>query len=953
MGAGCWLNTMGIMADSGNDKNKATGPAGRSYPGRTRRRFSLNESLLQIIQSIPDPLTVIEAETGIALEANHQFHLLTGYKREETIGHTARDLNLWVVPEERNKLIEGIKGQGFVEELEADFRRKDGSVFTGLMSARLINIKGTKCIVTITKDISQRKALQVALAESESRYRHIFENIQDVFYQVDNAGLIREISPSIVRYSGFTREELIGRPVEKVYKNPEDRKKMMMDLMEKGELADYDVELCTRSGEVRWASLHIHLKKNEDGSPAEIEGSLRDVTKRKVAEEALRESEEKFRGLAEFTPYAIMIYQDDRWVYANRAATQISGYSEKEILGMNFWEFVDDEFREVVKERGQNRQTGSPAIASYELKIITKAGESRWVYLSGSTIRYNGKPAGMISVIDINDRKRDELIQQLLYEISNAVSSTRDLQELVWIIHRELGKLIESPSFYIAFYDSTTGLLSTPYNQDEVDHIEVWPADRSLTGLVIQKNAPLLLTKSQILEMNRQGTIDIIGSMAECWLGVPLHEENLVSGALVVRSYTNPKAYSQRDVEMLEFIADQISLSIRRKKTEEELKSALEKARESEQLKSVFLANMSHEIRTPMNAILGFSDLNAQPDITDEERTFYTGIIRNAGSRLMHIIDDIIDLSKLEAGQIQISQAGCHVGKMLRTIQESHLQSSLLAKKKGLTLQLALPEGAPLPLILTDCGRVQQVLDNLITNAIKYTETGNIRFGYTLEESPSGRTVRFFVSDTGKGIPRGKLNLIFERFRQVDEFGYHEGAGLGLSISRMLAELLGGTISVESEEGKGSTFWFTIPFNPATEPQNPQRTRENEKIPDLTGKTILIAEDDQDAFTLLSLMLERTHATIIHAADGQSLMAMLEHMQPEFIFLDINMPGKTGFDCLKEIREKKLPISIIVQTAYAMADERQRCLDAGADAYLAKPFARPDLYKTIIPLIAP
>lgn len=669
----------------------------------------------------------------------------------------------------------------------------------------------------------QRKKSEEALRESENKYRKIFENIQDIFYQVDTEGKIVEISPSIFRYSGYTQEELIGKPVTEVYYNPEDRNTLLKELHEKGELMDYDVRLRKKNGQITWASLNVHLIFDAAGNPTGVEGSMRNVTERKKGEE----------------------------------------------------------------------------------------------------------------------------IRQVLYNISRATLLPIDVEGLIEIIRQELGKLIDTKNFFVAFYDEETKLLHAPYWKDAFDQISYWPAEKSVTGIIIRDNKSLLLKKQDILDLKSTHEIGEVEVHSECWLGVPLREGGKVIGAFVVQSYTDPEAYTLKDLEMLEFVSHQISISIQRKKAELELNSALEKAQESDRLKSVFLANMSHEIRTPMNAILGFSDLLGQADSTPEETRRFTEIIRNSGSRLMHLIDDIIDLSKLEANQIRITKSICQVNQLMQNTLTSFSNHEFLKRNKGLEMKLNL-SGIKVPTeTITDGIRLGQMLDNMISNALKYTTEGTIELGVEQIEQNGSPWLRFFVSDTGKGIPPDKLPIIFERFRQVEEHEYHEGAGLGLSISKALIELLGGELKVESEVGKGTLFSFTIPYEA---PQAPvlSAPSHQENIPfPLKGKKILIVDDDPDSVYYLSVLLHETGAVLTIARDGALLMDMLQKEVPDLILLDINMPGKTGYECLEEIRVNGYSVKIIAQTAYAMAEEKLRCMELGCQAYLAKPFTKKELLESI------
>lgn len=783
--------------------------------------------------------------------------------------------------------------------------------------------------------------------KKEQRCRRLYENIQDVIYRVDRMGRILEITPAITRYSGYLPSELIGQPVEQVYQNPEDRNTMMARLMEKGEVSDFNILLKTRDGEPRWAALNANVIFDDAGNFNGVEGSIRDVTERYIGQQRLRESEEKFRTLAMAAPFAIMIYQDDYWVYTNPAGEEISGYSASELYAMKFWEFVDPEFREQVKSIGRKRQTARIEHSSYEFKIVTKTGESLWVFLAGNSVTYQGKMSGIISVIDITRMKRDEMIRQVLYDISGAAFLEVDLEGLIGIIRDKLGKLIDTTNFFIAFYDENTGMLHAPYWKDKHDDISSWNADGSVTGIIIRENRSLLLKKQDILELNRQKIVSSGKPRSECWLGVPLHENNKVIGAFVLQSYDDPDAFTFKDLEMMEFVSDQIGISLQRKKAELELVEAMDKAKESEQLKSAFLANMSHEIRTPMNAILGFTDLLKESPLPTEEQNQYLDIISNSGNRLMHIIDDIIDLSKLDANQVRIVQQPCDVQQLIISTVEAFHEMDFYKKKPALELVYDKSMISPLQEIETDPVRLRQILDNLITNAIKFTDRGSVEVGVRVVEKEEHPFLEFFVKDTGKGIPTEKCAMIFERFRQVEEHEYHEGSGLGLSISKALVGLLGGEMAVDSEVGMGSTFLFTIPYNPAQRNLKSDLPFHPSESMDLRGMTIFVAEDDPDSWFFLKVLFRDTNATLKRAAAGDVLMNMLREELPDLILLDINMPGKTGYECMKEIRSLGHRVKVIAQTAYAMADERQRCLDVGCDGYLAKPFSKEKLFTVI------
>ncbi|HEX7410784.1 MAG TPA: ATP-binding protein [Bacteroidales bacterium] len=423
-------------------------------------------------------------------------------------------------------------------------------------------------------------------------------------------------------------------------------------------------------------------------------------------------------------------------------------------------------------------------------------------------------------VEEINERKRSDLIQQVLFSISNAAIITRDIEELIAIIRSELGKLLDTKNFYIAFYDEASDTLSTPYIEDEKDEMSTWPAGKSLTGYVIKSRKKLLVNKEEVQELIRLGEIELIGTPSQVWLGVPLEVEGRVIGAFVVQSYDNANAYDTKDVDMLEFISHQISISIQRKKAVQDLTKALTRVEESDRLKTAFLQNISHEIRTPMNSILGFSGLLNEDDLKPDERKNYTDIICKAGNHLLTIIEDIINISELEAGKEVLLHRETMLNQMLRDIYEQYI---IKAGKKDIELKLTTTLADDQGYIITDETKLIQIISNLLNNALKFTRQGSISFGYILKEE----NLEFYVEDTGVGISDDKYNAIFDRFKQVEVVLSSEnggrGLGLGLSISKAYAELLGGRIWLESGPDVGSVFYFSIPYMPVQMHNNEDR----------------------------------------------------------------------------------------------------------------------------------
>ncbi|MFN8208181.1 MAG: PAS domain S-box protein [Bacteroidales bacterium] len=376
-----------------------------------------------------------------------------------------------------------------------------------------------------------------------------------------------------------------------------------------------------------------------------------------------------------------------------------------------------------------------------------------------------------------------------------------------------------------------------------------------------------------------------------------------------------------------------------RKLSELELLQAKQRAEESDRLKTAFLANMSHEIRTPMNSILGFSGLLGRENIQPEKKKQYIEIIQNSTRQLLTVINDIIDIAKIEAGQINLSPEPVNLNKLCSQILVFYESERRIRNKTEVEITFIPGMDNRNADLITDGVRLQQILTNLLSNALKFTDSGYIRFGYRRQ---SNTTLLFYVEDTGKGVAEEKHQLIFQRFRQEEETFSRQygGTGLGLSICKGLIDLFKGKIWVESTQGQGSVFYFTIPYQSTGTTM--ESSKEDQEVGyDWKDKTILIAEDTQSNLYFISELLADTGCRILHAENGAAALKLVkEYPAINLILMDIQMPVMNGYDATRAIRELDIKIPVIAQTAYAMSEDRSKCIAAGCNEYLAKPFDR-------------
>ncbi|MFC2107149.1 response regulator [Bacteroidota bacterium] len=385
-----------------------------------------------------------------------------------------------------------------------------------------------------------------------------------------------------------------------------------------------------------------------------------------------------------------------------------------------------------------------------------------------------------------------------------------------------------------------------------------------------------------------------------------------------------------------------IMYSIKRKEANVELKYARDKAKEADILKSAFLANMSHDLRTPMNSIIGFSELLKECK-NDKERSEYIKVIVKNGEVLLNLLNDIIDLSKIEAGQLNINMKSVNIRKILEVLEKVYQEKKKELKKDHLILMFAAPEQKDCKSIITDDIRIQQIFINLLDNALKFTKEGSIIFGCDIE----GDVIKFYVKDTGIGISKEKQDIIFERFGKISETEYmnSSGSGLGLAISKNLTLLLGGDMWVESEEGKGAKFVFTIPYtvDPTIDVENDNDEITKKDSFNWKDKTILLVEDIESNQKLIQYSLQKTNVNLITVNSGEKAIEICKSMEDiDLILMDIRLPGLNGFETSKEILKfRKVPI--IAQTALILTNEKEKCFEFGCIDYIAKPIRADEL----------
>ena len=519
--------------------------------------------------------------------------------------------------------------------------------------------------------------------------------------------------------------------------------------------------------------------------------------------------------IIDLLPVAIFIYQGENNTLVNPAAEALTGYTEKELLGMKFWEVVHPDFRETVKTRGLARQQREDVPSRYEVKILTKSGAERWLDFIGGLIRLDGKPAVVGTVMDLTERKQAQERRQLelqrlnaLRDINLAITSTLDLRGVLEVLLREIGRLLPDTAITVRLKNRDSGEFEyvACHNINEAE----WRSGTGQRGgqlseRVLKTGAPLVIRNIHTDPRGR-GSKFFRERGFISYLGVPLTAKGEALG--IVSFFTKEERdFTDTEIDFLTTLAGQAAMAIYNSQLHEQTKKQAAELERSNRLKDEFLGFVSHELRTPLNALVGYTGMIQDEmfgAINSEQKRTLAKVIDHARN-VLNMVTSLLEATRIEAGAAKAEPREVSLNLLLDELKSTY-DTPL---DKELTLDWDYSEA--LPVIKTDREKLRHILQNLVDNAIKFTETGKITI--SARSLPGSKAVEFKVSDTGLGIPRESLPGIFERFRQGPNSQAlpSAGVGLGLHIVKKFTEMLGGDVTVQSEPGKGSTFTVTIP----------------------------------------------------------------------------------------------------------------------------------------------
>nr|NQU93427.1 PAS domain S-box protein [Bacteroidota bacterium] len=620
----------------------------------------------------------------------------------------------------------------------------------------------------VNRDITGQKLAAKALQESEEFVKRLIASSNDCIKVLDLEGNLLSMSAGGQKLLEIDDISIyLNKPWVDFWKGKDNEAALeAISTAKKGNVGKFSGFSPTEKGTPKWWEIIITPINNAQGNLESLLAISRDITERMQAVEVLLKMNKAIHNSSEVV---FMTDKEGIITFINPEFTRMYGFTAEEVIGkvtpriLNSGHFKREEIEQFWNTL-LNKQN-IPAV-----QYINKCKDGKFIDVDGSAdpiIDDNGNIIGFLAIQrDNTERKRAEKIQNVLYKISNAAITTDNLKDLISRIQEELGTIIDTANFYVALCDPKTDTLSLPFITDDKDKFTSFPAGKTLTNYVIGTQKPLLATQDIVKKLEKSGDIESFGADSEIWLGVPLKIKGKITGVLAVQSYTDENAYNESDLKMLEFVSDQVSISIDRKKAERDLINSLEKATESDRLKSAFLTNMSHEIRTPMNGILGFADLLKEPDLTGEQQQKYIGIIETSGHRMLNIINDLIDISKIESGLVEVNISEINVNEQIEYLFTFFKPE---AEKKGLALSITSGLHLSEALINTDKEKIYAILTNLVKNAIKYTHEGSVEIGYQILVKTHGRASQQNTGLTSLEKANEPVELVSEPVELVSE----------------------------------------------------------------------------------------------------------------------------------------------------------------------------------------
>jgi PAS domain S-box-containing protein len=687
----------------------------------------------------------------------------------------------------------------------------------------------------------------------------------------------------------------------------------------------------------------------QDDSIVGYRGVVIDIRKQKAYENQIKREKAFLEQFIESTPEAIVICDLDLKVMRiNREFTKLFGYTDAEAINRNVNDLVVPE--DLIDEAVAIDKLAATTQQDIQTtQRVNKWGKRIHVNLIASTVTVNDEPVAVVGIYrDISSIRKTELLQETLFNISTQALKMVELSTFYPVIIKEITKIWDTNNFFIALYNKDKDTLSLPIFSDEKDHFEEIPAKKTITSWVIRKGRSVILKGGDITRLEEQGEIELVGTPSKVWLGVPLKVEDEIIGIMCLQDYNAEEKFTNEDLNALEFIANQIAIAIQRRTMLDDLVAARKKAEEAALAKQQFMSTMSHEIRTPLNEVIGITNLMLQGEPREDQLDFLK-TLRFSANHLLTLVNDVLDYNKMESGNLVFEKTPFSLVDFLDEIQRSYSYKSQDKK-----IEFLLEKDTNLPEeIIGDPIRLNQILSNLLSNAMKFTSKGGVYLRVEeLVRKDNHSTLRFSIKDTGIGISEEMQERIFESYTQAadDTTRKFGGTGLGLAICKKLVGLMGSRIELISAPGAGSTFMFTLTYEVGQ--TSGKRAEANGEFNSLRGKKILVAEDNKINFFVANKFLQGWGVEVSHAENGLIALEMLGKERFDLILMDLHMPVMDGIEASQIIRNSEnadiRDMPIIALTAAIMSDSQDRIKGLHINDYVLKPFKPKDLYDKIL-----
>ena len=951
-GATVWVEVVANFVRDETGRPVSIITASRNIADRKEAESALRESEERyrlLAENITEVILILDLEILRYTYASPSTMKMFGYSPEETIALPLEDLFTEESVEKTYALLlEELErdGQPGVDPdryavLDLEAYHKNGYLVQLETTTSFIRDEFGKPLfgLGVARNNSERKEAESALRQSEQLYRLLADNITETISIINLDGLShRFISPSIKKLRGFTAEEVLTQTLGDILTPPSLKlaTQVIADELAREGRPDaapdrhrtLELEQYCKDGSTIWTEVMALFLRDESGKPIALLATARDITERKKAESALRESEKRYRLLAENVNEVIFIVDLEtmHYEYATPSVFGLHGYTPEEFTALPVAKVLTPSslalaMKTIATELANDNKPGvdPDRFVSLELEAYRKDGSTLWVENSARFIRNEaGKPVSILGLAkDISERKESETALRESEERYRMLAE--NISEVIFLFDpRTSHHFFITPSVYQMFGFTPDEYMSLPLEKlltPQSYEVALNAIKADLARGKEPENGVLQYITLELEAYRKDGStlwVEVIGRIFFDEQGTPLH----LLG--VTRDLTQ------------------------RKEVEQAMKTAKDAAEAASRAKSEFLANMSHEIRTPMNGVIGMTELLLDTALSAEQYE-YVESLQSSAEALLVIINDVLDFSKIEAGMLNLEFIDFDLSKLCKEVHDS---LSHKARRKKIVYETVIETNVPL-MLKGDPVRLRQVLTNLCENAVKFTESGSVMVTVALlEETGTTAALQFEVADTGIGISLEHQSLIFDSFSQVDasttrRFG---GTGLGLAISKRLVALLGGEITVNSEPGEGTTFRFWVTFEkvrPRTEPLCPSGRQPAAPADKTTSANILLVEDNAISLKVISQMLDRLGYHVTTAMNGAQAVDMFWRQDFDLVLMDIQMPVMDGItatgkiQALQQGRHRRVPV--IALTANAMAGDRERFLSQGLDDYIAKP----------------